>query len=138
MRCIHSHSSFLPLLSQLKHKQQLERVNLLWLTHNDPARPLHRQRIPSVAPLSTTKAISTSLILGVTSPAESGDITVLLQTSAVLLFVYWIANFVVPEIISKELQKPDDDNPFKDKKGSTSTSNTSSQTETRRFNSRKQ
>lgn len=40
----------------------------------------------------------------VNSPATSGDLSVLLQTGAVMLFIYWIANFVVPEFIMKDLQ----------------------------------
>ncbi|TMX04463.1 hypothetical protein EJD97_008878 [Solanum chilense] len=40
----------------------------------------------------------------VNSPSASGDLSVLLQTGAVMLFIYWIANFVVPEFIMKDLQ----------------------------------
>ncbi|TMW80471.1 hypothetical protein EJD97_019537 [Solanum chilense] len=40
----------------------------------------------------------------VNSPAASGDLSVLLQTGAVMLFIYWITNFVVPEFIMKDLQ----------------------------------
>ncbi|KAL3364664.1 hypothetical protein AABB24_013444 [Solanum stoloniferum] len=43
----------------------------------------------------------------VNSPAASGDLSVLLQTGAVMLFMYWIANFVVPEFIMKDLQQDD-------------------------------
>ncbi|KAF3614196.1 putative rab3 GTPase-activating protein catalytic subunit-like, partial [Capsicum annuum] len=40
----------------------------------------------------------------INSPAASGDLSVLLQTGAVMLFMYWIANFVVPQFILKDLQ----------------------------------
>ncbi|XP_059645770.1 uncharacterized protein LOC132287541 [Cornus florida] len=104
MWCLHSQSSILPLVLQLKHRQLLETPKLFRLTSYEPTTPLRRQNIPTTIHVST-KAISTSIVLGVTAPAESGgDITVLLQTSAVFLFVYWIANFVVPDIISKDLQ----------------------------------
>ncbi|XP_059662469.1 uncharacterized protein LOC132308412 [Cornus florida] len=104
MWCLLSQSSILPLVLQLKHGQPLETPTLFWPTSYEPTTPLHRQNIPTAIHVST-EAINTSIVLGVTAPAESGgNITVLLQTSAVFLFVYWIANFVVPDIISKDLQ----------------------------------
>ncbi|KAK9269467.1 hypothetical protein L1049_001242 [Liquidambar formosana] len=150
MGCINCHSPFLPLLSQNKHKQpqqqqQLKTSKLLWLSSNEPNRLLQRQNISSLVPLRT-KAVPTSLVLGVTSPAKSGDISVFLQTSAVLLFMYWIANFVVPDIILKyfqldktsEEEKPNDNSPLEDKKASTPVSGTQrSQAKTRGFNSTK-
>jgi hypothetical protein len=64
-----------------------------------------------------TKAIpiANSLLLGVTNKP---DIMVFLGTSAVLVFMFWISNFVVPEMVLKDLQsdqtsedqKPDVDN----------------------------
>lgn len=65
-----------------------------------------------VSPLRT-KALTSSLVLGVesTAAAYSGDLQVLLRTTTGLFFVYWIANFVVPELIMKDLQsdKTDED-----------------------------
>uniref|UniRef100_A0A1D1ZDE6 Acetylcholine receptor subunit beta n=1 Tax=Anthurium amnicola TaxID=1678845 RepID=A0A1D1ZDE6_9ARAE len=54
---------------------------------------------------------STALHLAVASPASAGDLSVLIPVSTVLLIVYLIANFVVPEIISKDLHhaEPNED-----------------------------
>ncbi|XP_022981640.1 uncharacterized protein LOC111480699 [Cucurbita maxima] len=50
----------------------------------------------------TANAIPNSLVLANTiPPSQSGDVSVLLQTSGVLLIVYLIANFIVPEFIMK-------------------------------------
>ncbi|XP_020092656.1 uncharacterized protein LOC109713103 [Ananas comosus] len=51
-------------------------------------------------------ALGDGLILAATnSPAAGGDVSVLIPISVVLLLVYWIANFVVPEMIMKDLQQ---------------------------------
>nr|XP_009795292.1 PREDICTED: uncharacterized protein LOC104242020 isoform X1 [Nicotiana sylvestris] len=69
-----------------------------------------------IAPLRAVEDISMSssssyfFIAAANSPR---DLSVLLQTSAVMLFMYWIANFVVPGIILKDLQ---DDSTTRDKK----------------------
>lgn len=52
----------------------------------------------------TPRATPASLFLAATSPPNSGDFSVIFQTSAVMLFMYWIANFVVPEFVMKDLQ----------------------------------
>ncbi|KAA0067693.1 hypothetical protein IC582_002255 [Cucumis melo] len=51
-----------------------------------------------------------SLILGNSTipPAQSGDISVLLQTSGVLLIAYLIANFIFPEFIMKSYRSDDE------------------------------
>ncbi|KAG6607795.1 hypothetical protein SDJN03_01137, partial [Cucurbita argyrosperma subsp. sororia] len=51
----------------------------------------------------TANAIPNSLVLANSTipPSQSGDVSVLLQTSGVLLIVYLIANFIVPEFIMK-------------------------------------
>ncbi|CAK9163928.1 unnamed protein product [Ilex paraguariensis] len=104
MKCIHGHSPFFPTLSLLKHNHQLKMDRLLWLSSNHPTTLLQRKYIISPVPSSTKATMASLPVLGATSPATSGDISVFLQTSAVLLFMYWITNFVVPEIIYKDLQ----------------------------------
>lgn len=48
------------------------------------------------------------VVLGVNSPAATtGDLKVLIPTSAAFLFLYWIANFVVPGIVMKDLESQD-------------------------------
>ncbi|KAF8026242.1 hypothetical protein BT93_F2904 [Corymbia citriodora subsp. variegata] len=44
-----------------------------------------------------------SSALTAAAPAKAGDIWVFLQTGALLLFAYWTANFVVPDLIFKYL-----------------------------------
>ncbi|XP_039140214.1 uncharacterized protein LOC120277431 [Dioscorea cayenensis subsp. rotundata] len=50
-----------------------------------------------------TPAINDGLIIAATSKAPGGDISVLLPISALLLFMYFISNFVVPSFIMKDL-----------------------------------
>ncbi|KAH7860450.1 hypothetical protein Vadar_013551 [Vaccinium darrowii] len=100
------------MLSLRKLNQQPNTAQLLWLTRNQPNKHMYNQN-SSVK----TKAIpiANSLLLGVT---KKPDITVFLGTSALLLFMFWISNFVVPEMVLKDLQsdqtsedqKPDVDN----------------------------
>ncbi|KAI3686216.1 hypothetical protein L1987_79890 [Smallanthus sonchifolius] len=48
------------------------------------------------------------VVLAVNSPAAAaGDISVLIPTSVAFIFLYWIANFVVPGIIMKDLESDD-------------------------------
>ncbi|KAL8215726.1 hypothetical protein R6Q57_022563 [Mikania cordata] len=47
------------------------------------------------------------VVLAVSPPATTGDISVLIPTSVAFIFLYWIANFVIPEIIMKDLQSED-------------------------------
>ncbi|KAD4386054.1 hypothetical protein E3N88_26223 [Mikania micrantha] len=55
------------------------------------------------------------VVLAVSPPATTGDMSVLIPTSVAFIFLYWIANFVIPEIIMKDLQsdneKEEDQNP---------------------------
>ncbi|KAI3986726.1 hypothetical protein MKX01_014264 [Papaver californicum] len=57
--------------------------------------------------MKTQAFTSSSLVLlDITSPpAASGDISVFLQTSVLLVAVYWFSNFIVPDLIVKNLQK---------------------------------
>ncbi|KAF7140051.1 hypothetical protein RHSIM_Rhsim06G0215000 [Rhododendron simsii] len=141
--CLHCQSPFFPMLSHHKLNQQPNTAQLLWLTRNQPNRQMYNENS-----CMKTKAfpISTSLVLGVASPAKP-DISVFLGTSAVLLFMYWISNFVVPELILKDLrsdqtsgdQKPDAENNLVDfENQSTSAGSKSSQTKkSRSFKSTK-
>ncbi|XP_052178858.1 uncharacterized protein LOC127792416 [Diospyros lotus] len=130
MRCIHQcYSPFFPSLSRSKFRQQPNAARLL-----HPDTPLARRRTRR-KPMAVS---STALVLAAAaSPAKSGDISVLLQTSAVLLFAYGIANFVVPEIISRDLQfdqtSKDDDSPSENdrSKGSESESESDSDSDSK-------
>ncbi|KAJ8754618.1 hypothetical protein K2173_010709 [Erythroxylum novogranatense] len=60
--------------------------------------------------LSTTARASIAhyFILSATSPDKAGDLTVLFKTGGLLLFVYGIANFLVPSFISKDYTMDED------------------------------
>ncbi|KAK8706027.1 hypothetical protein V6N13_049608 [Hibiscus sabdariffa] len=98
MSCLHCHSPFLPLNSQL-NKQKLKPKQQLLLFSSEPA--------PNLVLLKQnvhmrTNATSTPLFIAAKiPPSQSGDIAVFLQTSALLLVVYFLANFVAPYFISK-------------------------------------
>ncbi|XP_057486418.1 uncharacterized protein LOC130772544 [Actinidia eriantha] len=135
MRCLHCHSPFSPSFSHPKFIQP-PNTSLLQLTRTHPTKCLYKKN-------TSLKAIHSSAL--VLATAKPGDVSVLLQTSTVLLFVYWIANFVVPDILMKDLQsdqtskdrKPNDDNPSEIENRSTPSSSKSSLGEKRGFNSRK-
>ncbi|OMP04375.1 hypothetical protein COLO4_09684 [Corchorus olitorius] len=102
MGCLHCHSSFLPLHSQLKPKQKLVAKQQLWLFCKAPRLVLQQQNVHSIVSLRTNAISHNSLFVGANiPPSQSGDITVFLQTSALLLVVYFLANFVAPYFISK-------------------------------------
>ncbi|KAL4271155.1 hypothetical protein GQ457_13G002120 [Hibiscus cannabinus] len=98
MSCLHCYSPFLPLNSQLnkqkpKPKQQLQ----LFSSEPAPNLVLLKQNVHM-----RTNATSTPLFIAAKiPPSQSGDITVFLQSSALLLVVYFLANFVAPYFISK-------------------------------------
>ncbi|TYJ48755.1 hypothetical protein E1A91_A01G085700v1 [Gossypium mustelinum] len=99
MSCLHCYSPFLPLNSQLKHKQKLKakRHLRLFSTESSPNLVLQTRNVNS-----RTNATSNPLFIAAkVPPSQSGDITVFLQTSALLLVVYFLANFVAPYFISK-------------------------------------
>ncbi|XP_042485227.1 uncharacterized protein LOC122065484 [Macadamia integrifolia] len=110
-------SATFPLLSHLRHKQ------------SSPTRLLQGSNFLRSPSIRRTQALAaSSLVLGAASPpASTGDVSVLLQMSAVLLMAYWISNFVVPDIISKALHFdkpsrdpiPEDKIPSQDESGNT-------------------
>ncbi|KAJ1691953.1 hypothetical protein LUZ63_016108 [Rhynchospora breviuscula] len=63
---------------------------------------------------ATCRAQTLNMALSLVADSSPRDISVLLPVSALLIFVYWIANFVVPKFIMEDLQK--DETP--DNKGS--------------------
>lgn len=142
MKCIHCYSPLVLIHSQIKHKQQLKKQKLLWLSTNATTQLQKGENI--LLPVqSRTNAVTSSLVLGLTSPATTRDVTVLLQTSAGLFLLYWIVNFVLPQLITNNLQKkskeqkPNDDKPLEDEEGSTTISRTSSPERKKGFESTK-
>ncbi|TKY57313.1 hypothetical protein E2542_SST21760 [Spatholobus suberectus] len=119
MRCLQLQSSLLP--SHANFKPELHHIRqttkLFWLSTHEPPRGHH---FPSASPPST-KALPHLMV--VAPPAQSGDLSTLFPISAVLLSAYFIANFVVPGLLtnsfgydkSNEEQKVDDVNAIEDK-----------------------
>ncbi|KAK4341864.1 hypothetical protein RND71_037680 [Anisodus tanguticus] len=100
MNCINFHSSILLKLQSSK-----------FTCHHHKSKPiclLEQQHYNAKLATGFVKEKRTMLISpirAVNSTAASGDLSVLLQTGAVMLFMYWIANFVVPGIVLKDLQE---------------------------------
>ncbi|KAF9683760.1 hypothetical protein SADUNF_Sadunf04G0047900 [Salix dunnii] len=98
MNTIPFHSSLLllPSVSSSIQKPQWKAQRLLWSSSKEPAKiAKHNQKMTA-----RTGAIAESLILGVASEPRPRDVSVLLQTGAVLLLAYGIANFIFPAFIS--------------------------------------
>ncbi|XAR56703.1 hypothetical protein NMG60_11037281 [Bertholletia excelsa] len=102
---------------------------------NQPGRSLYKPKH-----LFKAKAFTaSSLVLCVTTqPKPGGDLSVLLQTGGVMLFAYWITNFVVPRFISKDLQSNQTSEDQKSDGGDPSEAPKTSQGKKRGFNSSKQ
>ncbi|URD76186.1 hypothetical protein MUK42_08394 [Musa troglodytarum] len=66
--------------------------------------PKHRHNLLFLAISPTQQALGNSLDAAATSPAAAGDLSVLVPVSALLLSIYWVANFIVPGMITRELQ----------------------------------
>ncbi|ONI13350.1 hypothetical protein PRUPE_4G216700 [Prunus persica] len=124
MRCIQFHpAALLPMQTQLNHRQQLLGssckvllISTIEATNYKLAALRQQQHFPSLR----TKAMHNDIALAVTSPAKSGDISVLLQTGGVLFLAYLFSNFVVPILITKYFgfdkvgeEEEDEDNLFK-------------------------
>ncbi|KAI3948869.1 hypothetical protein MKX01_022283 [Papaver californicum] len=110
MVSIHRHCpAFAPLLPHNKQHNVSKTKSLLWLPNIPKQIPSEYYRMKNHTSLRMkTHAFTTSslVILDVTSPpAASGDIYVFLQTSVLLVAVYWFSNFIVPDYIVKNLQK---------------------------------
>ncbi|KAK7276858.1 hypothetical protein RIF29_18004 [Crotalaria pallida] len=124
MMCLQLHSSLLPMHAKLKQQQHHhigQTTKLLWLTSSEPSRTIpHSHLFPSLR----AKALPDFIVAAAsTPPAKSGDLSAFLPVSALLLSLYFISNFIVPEFISKsfgfdklnEDQKVDDVSATEDK-----------------------
>ncbi|TXG67537.1 hypothetical protein EZV62_008812 [Acer yangbiense] len=108
--CVYGFSPLTSLNSQPnRHKQYklstlVNDDKLLWLSTTKTTTFALQSRHQRTASQRKNAVIDPDsiLVVGATSPAKSGDITVFLITSAGFLFLYWVTNFVVPGIISKK------------------------------------
>lgn len=92
METIHSSSfSFFTIPSSLKNQTNFPSVK----------QNFRLTSIPRVQIFALNHAINATTATSI----PHGDISVLIPISSVLLFMYWIANFVVPDIVSKDLVK---------------------------------
>ncbi|KAK6153809.1 hypothetical protein DH2020_013448 [Rehmannia glutinosa] len=99
MRCIKCESLHSPLFSEHNDKHQN------WPANKPCMLKANRNSYPSLVSLRTRAVPALAAAL---QPA--GKLSVLLQTSAVCLFAYWVANFVMPEIILKDLRSKNSTN----------------------------
>ncbi|CAN4103999.1 unnamed protein product [Withania somnifera] len=99
MKCISLHSPILLKFSTNKFTCQHHKSKPFCLLEQQ-----HYNAKLSTGFLKGKRTLLIAPLRAVNSPATSGDLSVLLQTGAVMLFIYWIANFVVPEFILKGLQ----------------------------------
>eukprot|EP00262_Sarcandra_glabra_P008210 TRINITY_DN21538_c0_g1_i1.p1 TRINITY_DN21538_c0_g1~~TRINITY_DN21538_c0_g1_i1.p1 ORF type:complete len:158 (+),score=11.68 TRINITY_DN21538_c0_g1_i1:143-616(+) len=78
----------------------------VWRTTNTKPLLLRDQSLSLDLPYGPIRALTTTstLVLAIKSPASSGDYSIFIPVSAALFFVYWIFNFVVPDMILKDLQ----------------------------------
>ncbi|WCJ32952.1 hypothetical protein M5689_014342 [Euphorbia peplus] len=103
MNSIQLHSSFSSLLSQ--NNQQFNTHRLLSL--HSTQEPKRRHRFPHIKSRAAT--ITSSLILAETAPFKGGDLSVLLPTGGLMLFMYFITNYLVPAFIIKGYENDEDE-----------------------------
>uniref|UniRef100_A0A7N0VBJ6 Uncharacterized protein n=1 Tax=Kalanchoe fedtschenkoi TaxID=63787 RepID=A0A7N0VBJ6_KALFE len=85
--------------------QRRRNSNYTWLCRSEPTRFLrHPQRSSSVNNWTAATAISTASLVLADVAQPKGDIYVFLQTGGLMLMAYLMTNFVVPTIVSKQLQ----------------------------------
>ncbi|XP_010556031.1 PREDICTED: uncharacterized protein LOC104825405 [Tarenaya hassleriana] len=96
MWCVQYHSPCLVGLSAPTEKNHRHGRNQVFLPSSSSVAELQWRRTSSLA--------TVGLKASVVPPSESGDITGFLQISGGMILLYWIANFVVPDLIYKSLQ----------------------------------
>ncbi|GMH24992.1 hypothetical protein Nepgr_026835 [Nepenthes gracilis] len=137
------------LFSQKNHRRKVDMVigPPSWLSGGsvNGAQKLRKQRHEKISSEVSWRAnaFPTPLVLAVAR--QPPDISVIIQTSAVMLFFYWMANFVVPQIVSKNFQQDqtsgnveaDGTDPTEEKASATASSVESSPVRKRGFSSAK-
>ncbi|PNX93098.1 hypothetical protein L195_g016247 [Trifolium pratense] len=73
-------------------------TKLLW---GEPSKNVSYSKHFSSASSLRTKAIPHFIVAAATSPPKPGDPSTFLPVSALLLSVYFIANFIVPDFLTK-------------------------------------
>ncbi|KAK2377862.1 hypothetical protein P8452_49488 [Trifolium repens] len=103
MTCLHIPSSLFLTHAKLKSQQHhhigMEHTTkLLW---GEPSKNVPYSKHFSSASSLRTNAIPHFIVVAATSPPKPGDPSAFLPVSALLLSVYFIANFVVPDFLTK-------------------------------------
>ncbi|CAL5190650.1 unnamed protein product [Lathyrus oleraceus] len=103
MTCLHLHASLFPMHAKLKQQQQhhvgMEHTTkLLW---GEPSMTNPHCKSFSSASSLRTKAIPDFIVVAATSPPKPRDPSTFLPISLLLVSVYFISNFVVPDILTK-------------------------------------
>ncbi|XP_004491411.1 uncharacterized protein [Cicer arietinum] len=100
MTCLHHfYSSLLPIHATIKPQQQ-QHIGMGHTTKLFWGEPTTCNHFPSASSLST-KALPHFIVAAATSPPKPGDPSTFLPVSALLISVYFIANFVVPDFLTK-------------------------------------
>ncbi|KAL8462513.1 hypothetical protein ACS0TY_033518 [Phlomoides rotata] len=84
----------------------------IWIT-NKPCILQVKGNGNSLSSSSGINALPSTILLATTSSLPTAKLSVLLQTSAVCLIAYWVANFVVPNFILKDFQSNNTDDDAK-------------------------
>ncbi|KAL4566806.1 hypothetical protein LXL04_030931 [Taraxacum kok-saghyz] len=96
--------------SSLNHQHPPPRGDFVLQRHNFYL-PINHVRTKTMAmSITTTTAAASHLVVLGANPPPAGDLTVLIPTSVGFLFLYWIANFVVPSMVMKDLESQDETN----------------------------
>ncbi|KAK9084807.1 hypothetical protein Sjap_025218 [Stephania japonica] len=112
-----------PLNSKQRHSQPSDHHQFLCLKKTQVPINLHSKKVSfSLLRTYSVASSTTSVVLGLSSSTSpvSGDLSVLLIVSVPLFLFYWITNFVIPSILTKnsnEEQQTADENPLEDKLG---------------------
>ncbi|XP_060188521.1 uncharacterized protein LOC132617525 [Lycium barbarum] len=101
MKCICLHSPILLKLPSTKFICQYHKSKPICLLEQQQH---YKAKLATCFIIKGKRTLLIAPLKAINSPAASGDLSVLVQTGAVMLFMYWIANFVVPGIVLKDLQ----------------------------------
>ncbi|KAK9092041.1 hypothetical protein Syun_026952 [Stephania yunnanensis] len=109
-----------PLNSKQRHSEPSDHHQFLCLKKTQVPINLHSKKVSFSLLRTHSVASSTFVVLGLSTSSSpvSGDLSVLLKLSVPLVLLYWITNFLLPSILTKnfsEEQQTEDENPFEDK-----------------------
>ncbi|KAK9089713.1 hypothetical protein Scep_028795 [Stephania cephalantha] len=110
-----------PLNSKQRHSEPSDHHQFLCLKKTQVPINLHSKKVSfSLLRTHSVASSTTSVVLGLSTSSSpvSGDLSVLLTLSVPLVLLYWITNFLLPSILTKDFseeQQTEDENPLEDK-----------------------